>query len=127
MFDKLEEIEKKYIDLTEKISDPEVIADQSLFRKCMKEHSNLTDVVEKYREYKKVKENMDEAKELMNDKEMKEFAEEEYYSSKDKLETIEEELKYLLIPKDENDGWITFVVRLEPEWQIQYFSCVTNG
>ena len=103
MFDKLEEIEKKYIDLTEKISDPEVIADQSLFRKCMKEHSNLTDVVEKYREYKKVKENMDEAKELMNDKEMKEFAEEEYYSSKDKLETIEEELKYLLIPKDEND------------------------
>ncbi len=38
MFDKLEEIEKKYIDLTEKISDPEVIADQSLFRKCMKEH-----------------------------------------------------------------------------------------
>ena len=103
MFDKLEEIEKKYIDLREKISDPEVIADQSLFRKCMKEHSNLTDVVEKYREYKKVKENMDEAKELMNDKEMKEFAEEEYYSSKDKLETIEEELKYLLIPKDEND------------------------
>ena len=58
MFDKLEEIEKKYIDLTEKISDPEVISDQSLFKKCMEEHSNLTDVVEKYREYKKVKEDL---------------------------------------------------------------------
>lgn len=46
---------------------------------------------------------MDEAKELMNDKEMKEFAEEEFYSSKQKLENIEEELKFLLIPKDEND------------------------
>lgn len=103
MFDKLEEIEKKYVDLTEKISDPDIISNQSLFKKYMKEHSNLTDVVAKYREYKKVKENMDEAKELMNDKEMKEFAEEEFYSSKQKLENIEEELKFLLIPKDEND------------------------
>lgn len=103
MFDKLEEIEKKYVDLTAKISDPDIISNQSLFKKYMKEHSNLTDVVAKYREYKKVKENMDEAKELMNDKEMKEFAEEEFYSSKQKLENIEEELKFLLIPKDEND------------------------
>lgn len=104
MFDKLEEIEKKYVDLTAKISDPDIISNQSLFKKYMKEHSNLTDVVAKYREYKKVKENMDEAKELMNDKEMKEFAEEEFYSSKQKLENIEEELKFLLIPKDENDA-----------------------
>lgn len=85
MFDKLEEIEKKYVDLTAKISDPDIISNQSLFKKYMKEHSNLTDVVAKYREYKKVKENMDEAKELMNDKEMKEFAEEEFYSSNKNL------------------------------------------
>ena len=55
MFDKLEEIEKKYVDLTAKISDPDIISNQSLFKKYMKEHSNLTDVVAKYREYKKVK------------------------------------------------------------------------
>lgn len=103
MFDKLEEIEKKYIDLTKKISDPDIISDQNAFKKYMKEHSNLTDVVEKYREYKKVKENMNDAKELMSDIDMKEMAEEEYYSLKEKIEKIEEELKLLLLPKDEND------------------------
>lgn len=103
MFDKLEEIEKKYVELTNKISDPDIISNQDEYRKCMKEHSNLEDVVEKYREYKKEKQNMDEAQEMMKEKEMKDFAEEEYYSSKEKMEKIEEELKYLLLPKDEND------------------------
>ena len=93
MFDKLEELEKKYNELTEKISDPEVIADQDSWRKYMKEQSAMKDVVDKYVEYKQVKNNMDEAKEMMSDPEMKEFAEEEYYSSKEKLSKMEEELK----------------------------------
>ena len=103
MFDKLEELEKKYNELTKLISDPEVIADQNSWRKYMKEQSAMKDVVDKYIEYKAVKNNMDEAKEMMSDPEMKDMAEEEYYSSKEKLPALEEELKILLLPKDEND------------------------
>lgn len=103
MFDKLEEIEKKYNELTEKISDPEVISDQNTWKKYMKEQSAMKDVVDKYIEYKKVKQNMDDAKEMMSDPDMKSMAEEEFYSSKKNLEEIEEELKILLLPKDEND------------------------
>lgn len=103
MFDKLEELSKKYEELTKMISDPEVIADQSQWRKYMKEQSAMKDVVDAYREYLIVKQNMEEAKEMLNDPDMKEMAEEEYYTSKDKLVTMEDELKILLLPKDEND------------------------
>ena len=103
MFDKLEELEKKYEELSVKISDPDVIADQVNWQKYMKEQAAMKDVVDKYREYKKVKQNMDEAKEMMEDKDMKEIAEEEYYSSKEQLPKLEEELKILLLPKDVND------------------------
>jgi len=103
MFDKLEELEKKYEELTKLISDPEIIADQNTWRKYMKEQSAMKDVVDKYIEYKNVKSNMEEAKEMMSDPEMKDMAEEEYYSSKEKLPSLEEELKILLLPKDEND------------------------
>ena len=103
MFEKLESVEKRYEELTTKISDPAVIADNNEWRKLVKEHSAIEDVVFKYREYKKNINNMNEAEEMMQDKELKELAEEEYYSSKDKLSKIEEELKILLIPKDPND------------------------
>ncbi len=103
MFEKLESVEKRYVELTKKISDPAVIANNTEWRKLVKEHSSIEDVVLKYREYKETEHNMNEAKEMMEDKELKELAEEEYYSSKDKLEKIEEELKVLLIPKDPND------------------------
>lgn len=103
MFDKLEEIEKKYNELTQKISDPDVISDQITWQRYMKEQSQMKDVVDKYIEYKQVKQNMEDAKELMDDKDMKEFAEEEYYNAKEKIEKLEEELKILLLPKDVND------------------------
>ncbi len=103
MFEKLETVEKRYVELTGKISDPAVIADNNEWRKLVKEHSSIEDVVLKYREYKETEKAMAEAKEMMEDKELKELAEEEYYSSKDRLEQIEEELKVLLIPKDPND------------------------
>lgn len=103
MFDKLEELLNKYNELTLKISDPEVISDQNTWRKLMKEQSMIKDVADKYSEYKNVKNQMQEAKELMDDLDMRDIAEEEYYSCKESLEKMEEELKILLLPKDEND------------------------
>ncbi|MFQ9821776.1 MAG: peptide chain release factor 1 [Clostridia bacterium] len=103
MFEKLEAVEKKYEELTKIISDPEVIANQTEWQKAMKEHASMEEIVLKFREYKKIKQSMEEAEELMQDPDMKELAEEEYYASKEKLPKLEEELKVLLIPKDPDD------------------------
>lgn len=103
MFEKLEAVEKRYDELTKMIADPEVISNQSEWQKLMKEHASMEEIVSKFREYKKVKQSMEEAEELMQDQDMKELAEEEYYSSKEQLPKIEEELKVLLIPKDPDD------------------------
>ena len=103
MFDKLEAVEKRYGELTKMIADPEVISNQSEWQKMMKEHAGMEEIVLKFREYKKVKQSMEEAEELMQDPDMKELAEEEYYSSKEQIPRLEEELKILLIPKDPDD------------------------
>ena len=103
MFDKLEAVEKRYEELTKMIADPELISNQTEWQKAIKEHASIEDVVVKFREYKKVKKSMEEAEELMQDPDMKDLAEEEYYSSKEQLPKIEEELKLLLIPKDPDD------------------------
>ena len=103
MFNKLDAVEKRYEELNKLISDPAVIADQSEWSKLMKEHSDIEDVVLKYREYKKVKANLEEAKQMLNDPEMKELAEEEYKAAKEELPVLEQEIKILLIPKDPND------------------------
>ena len=103
MFEKLEAVEERYDELTKLIADPEVISNQAEWQKLMKEHASIEDIVQKFREYKKVKQAMQEAEELMQDPEMKELAEIEYYESKEQLPKIEEELKILLIPKDPDD------------------------
>ena len=103
MFEKLEAVEKRYEELTKLIADPDVIANQAEWQKLMKEHASIEDIVAKFREYKKVKEAMKEAEELIQDPEMKELAEAEYYEAKENLPKIEEELKILLIPKDPDD------------------------
>ncbi|MCI8760784.1 MAG: peptide chain release factor 1 [Clostridia bacterium] len=103
MFEKLEAVEKRYEELTKLIADPATIENQVEWQKLMKEHARIEDIVLKFREYKKVKEAMNEAEELMQDVEMKELAETEYYEAKEKLPKIEEELKILLIPKDPDD------------------------
>ena len=105
MFQKLEDVEKRYEELTVQISDPEVIARTSEWQKLMKEHADMTPIVEKYREYKKVKANYDEACSMMNeeDKEIKDLAEMEMLETKEKMPVLEEELKMLLIPKDPDD------------------------
>ncbi len=103
MFQKLEAVEKRYEELNKLISDPEVIARQNEWKDLMKEHSDMTDIVEKYREYKKVKNAFDEAKEMVQDKDLKELAEAQMEECREKLPIIEEELKILLIPKDKDD------------------------
>ena len=103
MFNKLDAVEQRYEELNKLISDPAVIAEQSEWSKLMKEHSDIEDVVLKYREYKKVKANMEEAKLMLNDPEMKDLAEEEYKLAKEELPKLEQEIKILLIPKYPND------------------------
>ena len=103
MFEKLEAVEKRYEELTKMIADPEFISNQSEWQKAMKEHASIEEIVLKFREYKKVKQEMEDDEELMKDPDMKELAEEEYYIAKEKLPKLEEELKVLLIPKDPDD------------------------
>ena len=107
MFQKLEAVEKRFEELTEKISDPNVISNQNEWREYMKEHAELEPIVEKYREYKKVQKQYDDAKEMTEDasmdKELKDLAEMEMMEAKEKLPQIEEEIKILLIPKDKDD------------------------
>ena len=107
MFDKLSFIEDRFAELEHKISDPAVIADQEVWRKLCKEHSDITPIVEKYREYKALGENIEEAKEMLADsgldKEEKSMIEEEMAESKKLIEIVKEELKILLLPKDPND------------------------
>ena len=103
MFQKLEAVEKRFEELNEKISDPEIIAQNAEWQKLMKEHANLVDVVEKYREYKKAKNDFEEAKQMLVDPELKELAEMEMDELREKIPQLEDELKILLIPKDPDD------------------------
>ena len=105
MLEKLDFIEEKYNDLSRKISDIEVISDPKLYQKYCKEHSALEEIVTSYREYKSILKNLQEDKDMvMNEKlerEMKELAEEEIKQLEEERDKKEEELKVLLIPKDQ--------------------------
>jgi len=106
LFDKLSFIENKYEELSKAISDPEVISDQEKFRTLCKEHSDLTPIVEKYRQYKAAKESVEEALEILSgkpDKDFRELAQMELDENKENMAIFEEELKILLLPKDPND------------------------
>ena len=107
MFDKLDFITDKYAELSQKVSDPEVINNQAVWQKHVKEMGELEPIVKKYEEYKKVKTGIEEAKEMLNesgqDEEMKELAKMELSELEEKVPALEEELKVLLLPKDPND------------------------
>ena len=106
MFNKLAFIEERYEELSQKISDPEIIADQNRWRKLCKENSDITPIVERYREYKAANTAISEAKEMLEegaDREFEEMLLSEIEENKEKIEKIEEELKILLLPKDPND------------------------
>lgn len=103
MFDKLENVEKRYEELNEKIADPAVISNQTEWQKLMKEHADIEEIVQKYREYKKLQNSIEDLKEMLNDKEMHDLAKAELDEAQENLPKIEEELKLLLVPKDPND------------------------
>lgn len=106
MIERLKKIKEKYEELTKELIDPAVLADMSNWQKKSKEQSDLAPIVEKYNEYLKVQGDMNDAEEMLKsekDPDMVAMLNEEFYSSKEKLKKIEEELKILLLPKDEND------------------------
>lgn len=104
MFDKIQDLEIRFQELESLLSDPTVIANQPEFRKLSREHADLAPLIEAFRRYKKVLEELDENKELLADPEMKEMAEEEISRLSEEKERLDAEIKILLLPKDPNDS-----------------------
>ena len=106
MLNKLEVLEDKYKELSEKIADPEIINDQKVWQKFIKEHAEVEPIVMKFREYKDVMNAIADSKTILqeeSDEELRELAKMELSEMEEKVEPIEEELKILLLPKDPND------------------------
>ena len=105
MFDKLDFITEKYDELSRKVSDPDVINNQPVWQKYIKEMGEIEPIVKKYTEYKKAKEDLTEAKEMLEDgdEEMRELAKMEIGDLEETIASAEDELKVLLLPKDPND------------------------
>ena len=106
MIDKLQAIEDKYLDLEARISDPDVIANQTEWQKCTKAHAKLTDIVTVFREYREMVRAKDEAEEILfagDDEELAEMAKEELKELKPQIAAYEERLTILLLPSDPND------------------------
>jgi len=106
MFDKLDELERKYESLTEQLVDPETLADQQKYSRVAKQHRDLEEVVAKYREYKQVGQGIQDTRDLLGtetDAEMLDMARAELSELESRHSRAEEELKLLLIPKDPND------------------------
>ncbi|OIP63077.1 MAG: peptide chain release factor 1 [Nitrospirae bacterium CG_4_9_14_3_um_filter_53_35] len=108
MFNKLKEISEKFEEITRQMSDPQIISDQKTFQKLAREHAGLSGIVEKYREYMKVEEDLSAAEQILDqskdDPDMIEMARLEIDSLRNKKAVLEKELRIMLIPKDPNDG-----------------------
>ena len=106
MFDRLEDLVRRYEELMLELNDPSIANDQNRFRKLMKEQSDLAPIVEAFKEYKASKETVEESLAILeeeSDEEMRELAKEELNDAKARIEELEKELKILLLPKDPND------------------------
>lgn len=103
MLDKLTAIYEKYVYIEEQLGDPSVVSDMDRFTKLNKEYKSLEDIVNVYKGYKSVLENINSAKEMLADEEMKEMAQEELDELLPQQEVLEEKIKVLLIPKDPED------------------------
>ena len=106
MIEKLKLLKEKFEELTKKISDPEILQDQQTWQKLVKEHADLVPIVEKYDEYVKYEDDMNQnlsLQQIESDPEMLALLEEEWQNCKTKLQEIEHELKIMLLPKDEDD------------------------
>lgn len=106
MFDKLEDLLIRYEELMGELNEPDVANNQERFRKLMKEQSDLTPIVEAYKEYKKCKEDIEDSLSMLeeeSDEDMRDMLKEELNEAKKRVEELEQELKILLLPKDPND------------------------
>jgi peptide chain release factor 1 len=106
MFERLDQIEAKYEELNKALASPEIVTDSSRYQKTAKAHSEIAEVVEKYREYKALKQGIAESKAMIaeeSDAEMRAYAESELATLQSRLTRVEEEIKVLLIPKDPHD------------------------
>ena len=103
MIERLETTLKRFNEITEELSKPEVLNNVELMTTLSKEQSQISEIVDKYKDYKKVLSDLEEAKELLNDKEMAELAKEDFNNLTVEKENLEKELEVLLLPKDPND------------------------
>jgi len=106
LFEKLDQIESRYDEMTRELSSPEVLADSARYQKLAKTHAELEEIVGKYREWKGIEKGLEGARQLLaesTDTEMKQLAHEEQRSLDARREVVERELKLLLVPKDPND------------------------
>ena len=105
MIEKLKDIERKFNEIEEKLSDPEIISNMEEYKKYTKEYKNLSPVVDKYREYVSYQRDKEDGEEVLaeGDEDMRELAEEQIKTAKESMEVCFEELRILLLPKDPND------------------------
>ena len=107
MFEKLLSLEDKFNEINEKLMQPEVVNDSRLYTELMKEYKTLEPIAQTFGEYKKAKEQFEEAQELLDagglDKDFKEMVQAQYEESKDEMSELEDKLKIMLLPKDPND------------------------
>ena len=106
MYENLEVFEKKYLELEKDMIDPEVLSNSSQYQKVAKEHAELQDIVLKYRQYKSATEELESTRALYEEKldpEMREMVNEEIRGLEKQIAKIDDEIKILLVPKDEND------------------------
>ena len=106
MFDRLDDLLRKFEEIMNELSEPDVANNQERFRALMKEQSNLTPIVNAYREYKKCNQDIEDSLSMLeseSDEEMREMLKEELSEAKKRVEALEKELKILLLPKDPND------------------------
>ena len=105
MFDRLDQLEARYNDLAQQMSDPTLVQDQKKYQSVAKQYSDMQPTVEKFRDYRSIKQGIADAKAMLaeSDPEIREMAQAELDTLEPRLTTIEEELKVLLLPKDPND------------------------
>ncbi|MDD2978550.1 MAG: peptide chain release factor 1 [Hespellia sp.] len=154
MFDKLEDLLIRYEEVMGELQEPDVANDPERFKKLMKEQSDLSPIVEAYKEYKQCKQNIEDSLVMLDeesDEEMRELAKEELNESKERVEELEKKLKILLLPKDPNDDknviveirggaggdeaalFAAEIYRMlahyaeSKRWRVEMISCTENG
>jgi len=106
LFEKLAEVEDRYVDLEGKLANPDIVKDQQEFQQVAKAHAGLSEVVAKWREYKQVRQQLADTEEMLGEKlddEMRDLAQMELGELRDRVVALEEDLRVMLLPKDPND------------------------